>query len=102
MRSISTCLLSILACAAALPGAHAAVDEQALHALLAERVDVRRWGTAIVVGISSPQGRRVVSYGTLSVNDDRTVGGDTLFEIASLTKVLTVFKAHPVAEQTKP
>jgi len=39
------------------------VDEQALHAVLVERVDVRKWGTAIVVGVSSPQGRRVVAYG---------------------------------------
>jgi serine-type D-Ala-D-Ala carboxypeptidase/endopeptidase len=65
------------------------VDEQALHALLVERVDVRKWGTAIVVGISSPQGRQLVSYGTLSVQDRRQVDGATVFEIASLTKVLT-------------
>ena len=65
------------------------VDEQALHALLVERVDVRKWGTAIVVGINSPQGRQVVSYGTLSLQDRRKVDGATVFEIASLTKVLT-------------
>src|SRR3954468_5689834 len=65
------------------------VDEQALHAVLVERVDVRKWGTGIVVGISSPQGRRTVSYGTLSVQDHRKVDGTTLFEIASLTKVFT-------------
>jgi serine-type D-Ala-D-Ala carboxypeptidase/endopeptidase len=65
------------------------VDEQALRSLLVERVDVRRWGTAIVVGISSPQGRQVVSYGTLSVQDRRKVDGTTVFEIASLTKVFT-------------
>ena len=68
---------------------HAAVDEQALRTLLVERVDERKWGTAIVVGISSPQGRRIVSYGTLSVEDRQKVGGSTVFEIASLTKVLT-------------
>ena len=69
--------------------AEAAVDQPALHALLVERVDVRKWGTAIVVGISSPEGRRVVSYGTLAVNDSRKVDGATVFEIASLTKVFT-------------
>ncbi len=67
----------------------AAVDEHALQALLVERVDERKWGTAIVVGVSTPQGRRVVSYGTLSVEDRRKVDGATVFEIASLTKVLT-------------
>jgi len=65
------------------------VDEQALHAVLVERVDVRKWGTGIVVGVSSPQGRRIVSYGTLSVQDPRKVDGTTVFEIASLTKVFT-------------
>jgi serine-type D-Ala-D-Ala carboxypeptidase/endopeptidase len=80
--------------------AHAAVvDEQALHALLVERVDVRKWGTAIVVGISSPQGRRVVSYGTLAVNNDRKVDGDTVFEIASLTKVFTALVLAEMAKQ---
>ena len=34
------------------------VDEQALHAMLVERVDVRKWGTAIVVGVSSPRADR--------------------------------------------
>ena len=68
---------------------HAAVDVQALQTLLVERVDERKWGTAIVVGISSPQGRQIVSYGTLSVEDRRKVDGSTVFEIASLTKVLT-------------
>lgn len=70
-------------------GTHAAVDEQELRAVLVERIDVRRWGTAIVVGISSQQGRQVVSYGTLAVKDGHKVDGATVFEIASLTKVLT-------------
>ncbi len=84
------CLLATLLFPAAVPQVHAAaVDEQELHALMVERVDVRKWGTAIVVGISSPQGRRIVSYGTLSVQDRRKVDGATVFEIASLTKVFT-------------
>lgn len=82
----------------------AAVDEKELHALLVERVDVRKWGTAIVVGISSPQGRRVVSYGTLSVENGRKVDGATVFEIASLTKVLTALVLADMArqQQVKP
>jgi serine-type D-Ala-D-Ala carboxypeptidase/endopeptidase len=67
----------------------AAVDEQKLQRLLVERIDVQKWGTGIVVGISSPQGQRIVAYGTLAVNDGRKVDGSTVFEIASLTKVLT-------------
>ena len=65
------------------------VNQPALQATLVDRVDVRKWGTGIVVGISSPQGRQIVSYGTLSVQDRRKVDGTTVFEIASLTKVFT-------------
>jgi D-alanyl-D-alanine-carboxypeptidase/D-alanyl-D-alanine-endopeptidase len=79
--------------------AHAAVDEKALHALLVERVDERKWGTAIVVGISSPEGRRIVSYGTLSVADRRKVDGGTVFEIASLMKVLTALVLADMANR---
>jgi len=79
--------------------AHAAVDEKALHSLLVERVDERKWGTAIVVGISSPQGRQIVSYGTLSVDDRRKVDGGTVFEIASLTKVLTALVLADMANR---
>ena len=79
--------------------AHAAVDEKALHSLLVERVDERKWGTAIVVGISSPQGRQILSYGTLSVDDRRKVDGGTVFEIASLTKVLTALVLADMANR---
>ena len=40
------------------------VDEHALHALLVERVDVRKWGTAIVVGVSSQNCDRPLTHGT--------------------------------------
>jgi serine-type D-Ala-D-Ala carboxypeptidase/endopeptidase len=70
-------------------GTSAAIDEQELRGVLAERIDVRRWGTAIAVGISSPQGRQVVAHGTLALNDSHKVDGETVFEIASLTKVIT-------------
>ena len=83
-------LFGVVTCAALATSAAAKpVDEQALRALLVERVDVRKWGTGIVVGITSPQGRRIVSYGTLSLQDRRKVDGATVFEIASLTKVFT-------------
>src|SRR5688572_23866484 len=80
---------------------HAAIDVQALHTLLVERVDERKWGTAIVVGISSPQGRQIVSYGTLSVEDRHKVDGATVFEIASLTKVLTALVLADTANRQR-
>ena len=57
--------------------------------MLAERVDKYRQSVGIVVGIIDPQGRRIVSYGTLDQGDPRPVTGDTVFEIGSITKVFT-------------
>lgn len=99
-RSVRIWLAAVLLGVAPASGAQAAVgDEKELHALLVERIDVRKWGTAIVVGISSPQGRRVVSYGTLSVENRRKVDGATVFEIASLTKVFTALVLADMARQ---
>lgn len=96
-RLVSICMAGVLLGPAA---SHAAaVDEKELHAQLVERVDVRKWGTAIVVGISSPGGRQVVSYGTLALNDTRKADGATVFEIASLTKVLTALVLADMAKQ---
>ena len=43
----------------------------------------------IVVGVIEPNGRRVVAYGHLANGDPRTVDGDTIFEIGSVSKVFT-------------
>src|SRR5205823_5193414 len=46
-------------------------------------------GTAIVVGIIDPSGRRVIADGVLDAGDKRPLNGDTLFEIGSISKVFT-------------
>lgn len=56
---------------------------------LAEHLKVERQSVGIVVGIVSPQGRRIVAYGSLGKNDPRPLDGDTVFEIGSMTKVFT-------------
>jgi CubicO group peptidase (beta-lactamase class C family) len=43
----------------------------------------------MVVGVVTPEGRRVTSLGRLAVGDSREVGPDTVFEIGSVTKVFT-------------
>ncbi|WP_052633465.1 serine hydrolase [Pseudoxanthomonas suwonensis] len=60
-----------------------------IRALLEQRIDVERQGVGIVVGVIEPHGTRVVAHGTFATGDPRPVGGDTLFEIASITKVFT-------------
>jgi len=101
-RSFPICLAVIVLGGLAAPAVHpAVVDEKEIHAQLVERIDVRKWGTAIVVGVSSPQGRHVVSYGKLSLQDARNADGATLFEIASLTKVFTALLLADMAQQGK-
>jgi D-alanyl-D-alanine-carboxypeptidase/D-alanyl-D-alanine-endopeptidase len=64
-------------------------DDAAIRAILAERIDGNRQSVGIVVGVVSPQGRRVISHGHYSLQDSRKVGPDTLFEIGSVTKIFT-------------
>jgi CubicO group peptidase (beta-lactamase class C family) len=64
-------------------------SDEEIRQILVDRVDVQHKGMGMVVGIVTPQGRRVVSYGRLDQGDPRSVDGDTVFEIGSVTKVFT-------------
>src|SRR5438132_8216815 len=60
-----------------------------IRRILVERIDAQRQSVGIVVGVIEPTGRRIVTYGSLAKNDPRTLDGDTIFEIGSITKVFT-------------
>ena len=66
-------------------------DPDEVKALLVQLVDVEKRSPGIVVGMiaAEPPERWVVGYGRLSATDDRVPDGDTVFEIASITKVFT-------------
>ncbi len=66
-------------------------DPNEVKALLVQLVDVEKRAPGIVVGMiaADPQERWVVGYGRLSATDERVPDGDTVFEIASITKVFT-------------
>src|SRR5271157_3494215 len=81
-----------LALAVLLPLAYAAAQappDAGIRAILTYRIDTQKQGVGIVVGIVDLQGRRIVSYGSLDAGDKRTLNGDTVFEIGSMTKVFT-------------
>jgi hypothetical protein len=67
---------------------HLPSDEE-IRDLLADQIDVQHKRVGMVVGIIAPEGRRVVSLGSTSRHGGHAVGGDTAFEIASVTKVFT-------------
>jgi CubicO group peptidase (beta-lactamase class C family) len=60
-----------------------------IREILVSRIDRQKQAAGIVVGIVEPSGRRVVAYGNLGKGDPRTVDGDTIFEIGSISKVFT-------------
>jgi len=64
-------------------------DDAAIRRMLEERIDTTKQSVGIVVGIVTPEGRRVIRRGRFAVDDPREVGPDTVFEIGSVTKVFT-------------
>lgn len=87
-------LMATLAEPQATPGSAAMVlpSDAEIRKILAERVDTlagHQDGIGIVVGVIGSQGRRVIPYGHFSQADPRPLGGDTLFEIGSVSKVFT-------------
>jgi len=64
-------------------------SDSEIEAILRERIDTGKQAVGIVVGVVDEKGRRVISYGRPSRDSDRTVDGDTVFEIGSATKVFT-------------
>jgi len=60
-----------------------------IRKILVQRVDESKQSVGIVVGIIEPQGRRIISYGSLAKGDKRPLDGDTVFEIGSISKVFT-------------
>lgn len=65
------------------------LSDEEIRKILVERIDAQHQSLGIVVGVITPEGRRVVSYGHLAQGDPRPLNGDTVFEIGSATKVFT-------------
>jgi CubicO group peptidase (beta-lactamase class C family) len=60
-----------------------------IHELLVDHVDLQHKSVGTVVGIISPEGKRIIYHGHLDQGDARVVDGDTVFEIGSITKLFT-------------
>jgi serine-type D-Ala-D-Ala carboxypeptidase/endopeptidase len=70
-----------------------------IRALLSRRIDERAQGVGVVVGVIDASGRRVIAHGEQEHGGGRPVGGDTLFEIGSATKVFTTLLLAEMAER---
>ena len=65
------------------------ISTDEIREILIKRIDQQKQAVGIVVGLIEPNGRRVVAYGNLASGDPRTLDGDTIFEIGSISKVFT-------------
>ncbi|HVE84421.1 MAG TPA: serine hydrolase [Myxococcales bacterium] len=74
-------------------------SDEEIRQMLVTRVAVQKQATGIVVGIIGPQGRRLVAFGTMAAGDQRPVGGDTVFDVGSLTKVFTALLLADMAHR---
>lgn len=83
----------IIAILAAQSGrANSSPNEAEIRNLIAERtkgLGGEQGGVGMVVGLISPDGRKIISAGRRSSNDPRAPDGDTVFEIGSITKAFT-------------
>jgi len=61
----------------------------AIHAFLQRRVEVEKRDIGIVIGFVDEHGSKVDSCGKMDNGTDEEVNGDTLFDIASITKPFT-------------
>jgi len=66
-----------------------APSDAEIRDILVQRIDAMHRSVGIVVGVIDANGRRVVAYGHLNQGDPRSVNGETMFEIGSVTKVFT-------------
>jgi serine-type D-Ala-D-Ala carboxypeptidase/endopeptidase len=67
-------------------------NETEIRRLLAKRIEAlggEQGGVGIVVGMLSPEGRKIISVGRRGSDDSRVPDGETVFEIGSVTKAFT-------------
>lgn len=72
---------------AKLPQSDLSID--AVQTILQRRIDQEKQSLGIVVGLITPEGRKIISHGRLAQSDPRKPDGNTVFEIGSISKVFT-------------
>lgn len=65
------------------------ISDREIAKLVRFRVEKQRRATSAVVGVVRPSGRTIIAYHSKRGPQAMEPGGDTIFEIASLTKIFT-------------
>jgi CubicO group peptidase (beta-lactamase class C family) len=72
-----------------------------IRQILADRLEGFEQRVGIVVGVISPDGRKIFAAGSNGMNDARPVDGDTPFEAGSITKVFTSLLLAEMVERSE-
>jgi D-alanyl-D-alanine-carboxypeptidase/D-alanyl-D-alanine-endopeptidase len=83
------------------PTAQNEPSEAYMRSILQERVEKDRKSVGIVVGIVSDEGVRIISYGKPDQQGSRSLDGETVFEIGSITKVFTTIYSPTWRQEEK-
>jgi len=89
----------LLGALAASFGGLRAYADAAVEAILQERVGKDRESTGIVAVVNDGAGSRFFAYGAPGSPDNRKLDGDTVFEIGSITKVLSALILADMVER---
>jgi serine-type D-Ala-D-Ala carboxypeptidase/endopeptidase len=88
--------------AAAIAGVAQALDgddDNAIRAILRQRVDVEKRSIGMAVCVVTPHRKRIVTWGRERLSDDQPVTSETVFEIGSVTKVFTALLLASMARR---